>query len=108
MNQTLYQLIVKANFKEKNMTYASDCPRKLRGNWVFLQDNDPNHKAHKTMKILERLVRGRLIDHYWSYLDRKVRAAKFTSILALRRKLLQECASMSWTEIGKSVNSTSH
>jgi transposase len=119
MNQTLYQQIIKANLREKKITYAPDCPKKIRGKWVYLQDNDPKHTATKTMEILEELVGSRLIDHpslspdlnamedYWSYLDRKVRAAKVTSIPALKRKLAQEWAFMSWAEIRKSVDSMS-
>lgn len=117
MNGPLYQKIINARLPEKHLTYSSKCPKKLPKNWIFLQDNDPKHKAKETMKLLEHLVENRLISHppmspdlnpmedIWSYLDRKVKEAKCKTISSLKRVLTKEWNSMSWKEIRNSVDS---
>ena len=87
------------------------------GKWVFLQENDPKHKARSTMQFLEGAVGDRIIPHpayspdlnvmedLWSYLDRKVKAARIRTIQGLKRKLTQEWEDMGWHEIRLSVES---
>jgi transposase len=89
----------------------------LREKWVFLQDNDPKHKARGSLSLLQELCGTRQIAHppnspdlnpvedIWSYLDRKVKAKKIKSIAALKRFLIKEWKELPWTEIRKSVDS---
>jgi hypothetical protein len=86
MTASLYQKIIKARLKEKQIEYSSNCPRTLREKWVFLQDNDPKHKARGSLSLLQELCGTRQIAHppnspdlnpvenIWSYLDRKVKS----------------------------------
>ena len=115
LDSALYQKIIKSRLQRKRLTLAPDCPARLPNSYEFLQDNDPKHKAKKTMKILGELVGNRLICHpaqspdfnimedLWSYLDRKVKAAKIKTIAGLKRKLTQEWAHMPWSFIRKTV-----
>lgn len=117
LNSELYQKILKQKIKEKALIYSDDCPLELVQNWQFLQDNSRVHKAKKSMKILHQLVGNRIIDHparspdlnpiedMWSYLDRKVKEKKTTSIHSLKMILAREWNSLPWTEIRKSVDS---
>jgi hypothetical protein len=41
----LYREILNERLPEKHLTYSPTCPKKLRKKWIFLQDNDPKHKA---------------------------------------------------------------
>jgi hypothetical protein len=45
------------------------------------------------------------MEDLWSYLDRKVKAAKVTTIQGLKRKLTQEWNALDWHEIRLSVDS---
>ena len=115
MKAPLYRTILKRRLEEKRITFSPDCPTRMSTNWVFLQDNDPKHKAKKTMNFLEELVGDRIIDHpaqspdlniledLWSYLDRKVKAAKIKTISGLKRKLTKEWQTMSWEVVRQSV-----
>ena len=47
MTAPLYRKILRNRLEEKRITFAPDCPARLPQNWVFLQDNDPKHKARK-------------------------------------------------------------
>ena len=60
MDAKLYQTIIEARLSERKFTYARDCPRGYRGAWVYLQDNDPKHKA---ASMLERKLGDRIIRH---------------------------------------------
>jgi transposase len=113
----LYQQILKARLKEKDIIYSPDCPRTLRKKWLFLQDNDPKHKAKKSMAELENLIGDRLLLHpayspdlnpiedMWSYLDLKLKNSNVQTIPSLQRFLNKEWNALPWTEIRKSVNS---
>jgi transposase len=117
MTATLYQSIIKASLPDKHLTYSPNCPKKLVKKWVFLQDNDPKHKAKKSMQTLQKLVGDRLIAHppmspdlnpmedIWSYLDRKVKESKCKTISSLKRVLTKEWNSLQWKEIRSSVDS---
>ena len=56
MNAPLYRKILKNRLEEKRITFSPDCPVRMPKNWVFLQDNDPKHKAKKTMNFLEEFL----------------------------------------------------
>jgi transposase len=117
LDSDLYQKILKARLKEKHIIYAKDCPRRYKGKWKFLQDNDPKHKAASTLEIINDLVGENQIDHpsyspdlnvqenLWSHLNRQVTAARITSIPALKRKLTYEWNQLPWDVIRVSVNS---
>jgi hypothetical protein len=69
------------------------------------------------MELLAEFVDDRIIPHppqspdlnvfedMWSYLDRKVKAAKIKTISGLKRKLTQEWNEMDWSVIRRSVDS---
>lgn len=113
----LYRKILKARLPEKHLTYSPTCPKKLREKWIFLQDNDPKHKAKKSMKLLRKIVGDRFISHpsmspdlnpmedIWSYLDRKVKDHKCQTIIGLKRILTKEWDAMDWKEIRASADS---
>lgn len=117
MNSKLYQKILKSHLKERTLNYARGCPKKVQKNWVFLQDNSKVHKAKKSMECLRELVGDRLIAHpalspdlnvienMWSYLDRKVKGKKITSIRSLKTFLTKEWKALPWSEIRKAVDS---
>ena len=99
MDSDLYTKILRKNLKETRLLYAPDTPKNLRKKWKFLQDNSSVHKSRKSMAVVEELVGDRLIVHpplspdlnviedMWSYLDRKVKEARVTSICQLKRVL---------------------
>ena len=117
MNSDLDKTILKKMLKERELIYASDTPADLEGNWEFLQDNSAVHKSKKSMEALEEIVEERMISHpplspdlnpcedMWSYLDRKVKAARVTTIYRHKRVLNKEWKNLPWTEIRKSVRS---
>lgn len=117
INGEAYQTMLKKVLKENKLTYAPKCPKRLKGNWVFLQDNATPHTAKKTKELLCSLVGDRLIPHpakspdlnpienMWSYLDWKVKAAQTTSIKSLKRVLRKEWKALPWSVIRKSVDS---
>jgi transposase len=120
MDSDLYIKILKKLLKEKMITYSPDCRTKGKGKWLFLQDNSAVHKSKKSMEVVEEIVGERLISHpakspdlnpmedIWSYLDRKVKAAKVTGIRSLKTVLKREWDALPWTEIRKSVSSMRH
>jgi transposase len=113
MNAKLYQKIVSERLPPTD--FAPDCPEEVKGNWHFLQDNDPKHKAKGSMKLLRELTGLRLIKHppnspdlnpmedVWSYLDRHVRASRVTTINGLKRKLSKLWNDLPWTEFHPSI-----
>lgn len=113
----LYQKILRARLPESEITYAPHSTRLMRKKWIFLQDNDPKHKAAKSMQLLEELIGDRYLHHpasspdlnpmenIWSYLNRKVQAAEVTTIQCLRNVLRKEWKSMPWEEIRVAVDS---
>lgn len=117
LNSKGYQRILKQNLKESKLIYSSDAPKTLPGNWIFLQDNAPSHKAKKTMELLDELVGERIIRHpakspdlniienLWAILDRKVKSAEITNIQTLKRFLRKEWKSLSWRQIRNCVDS---
>ena len=110
MDGELYRDILKKNLKEKKLTYAPNCPKRLVKKWVFLQDGAKPHTAKKTMDTLRSLVGNRLVPHpakspdlnvienMWSYLDHKVKDAKITSILHLKRFLRKQWRALPWRD----------
>jgi len=117
LDAELYRKILAARISEKRIIYANDCPARLKENWTFLQDNDPKHKAARTMQFLREKLGDRIIPHpasspdlnvmedMWSYLNRKVQAAKITTIQGLKRTLTKEWKDMPWHEVRVSVES---
>ena len=59
----LYQKIIKARLREERIAFSPDCPARLFKTYEFLQDNDPKHKAKKTIEELKELVGDRIIQH---------------------------------------------
>ena len=116
LDQHLYQQILRSRLKEKKITYAPGSSR-IRKKWVFLQDNDPKHKAKKSMELLEELVGTRYIKHppyspdlnpmenIWSHLNRKVQEHHVTTIRYLKQVLTTEWKSMPWSVIRSAVDS---
>lgn len=117
MDSKLYQEVLKDRLQEGNLIYAPDAPKSLKKKWKFLQDGARAHTAKKSIEVIHELIGNRLhkhpakspdlnpIENMWSYLDRKVKESKITSILALKKKLKKEWDNLPWTEIRKSVNS---
>jgi len=111
MDFKLYQKVLKSCLKEKNLIYSPKCPARMRGNWVFLQDNASYHTKAESMETLEKLVGDRWIKHpakspdlnpmenIWSYLDRKAKEAQPKTIQSLKRILTQVWNLLSWNEI---------
>jgi len=109
MDAKLYQTIIKARLPENKLIYSRDCPRRYKGAWGYLQDNDPKHKATTTMQLLESEVgEDRIINHppyspdlnimenLWAHLNRQVQASKVMTISGLKRKLTKEWEELSW------------
>ena len=83
---------------------------------IFSRTMIPNTRR-KNLWILNKLVGNRKISHpakspnlnpmedMWSYLDRKVKAAKCTSVSSLKRVLTREWNALPWSEIRKSTSS---
>jgi hypothetical protein len=119
MDSELYTKVLKKCLKEENLISSPKCPSRLRKNFVFLQDNATYHKNTKPMETLEDLVGNRWIEHparspdlnvmedLWSYLDRKVKAARPKTIKSLKRILTQSWDALPWSYISKSTNSMS-
>ena len=117
LNSKVYQRILKQNLKESKLIYSSDAPKTLPGNWIFLQDNAPSHKAKKTMEVIQELVGDRFIRHpakspdlniielIWAILDRKVKAAEITNIKTLTRFLKKQWKALPWRQIRNCVDS---
>jgi transposase len=117
LNSEVYQRILKQNLKENKLIYSNDAPKTLPGNWRFLQDNAPSHRAKKSMEVVQELVGDRFIRHpakspdlnpienIWAILDRKVKAAEITNIETLKRFLRKQWKTLSWRQIRNCVNS---
>ena len=115
MNAKLYQSIISERLPPNQ--FAPDCPESEKKNWHLVQDNDPKHKAKGSMKLLRKLTNLRMYRHppksldfnvmedVWSYLDRKVRASKVSTVEGLKRKLATLWNELSWTEFRPSINS---
>jgi transposase len=117
MNSERYRTVLEERLQEENLIYAPDAPMYVRQKWKFLQDGARAHTAKKSMATIKELIGNRLhkhpakspdlnpIEDMWSYLDRKVKEAKITSILSLKRKLKKLWDELPWEEIRKSVDS---
>jgi len=113
----LYQKILRQHLQERKITFAPDCPAYVRQRWVFLQDNDPKHKAKKTMELLEEMMGNRMIEHppsspdlnpmedAWSYLKRKIDSHRINKLVLLKRHLSKYWNKLSWEDIRKSIDS---
>lgn len=112
----LYRSIIQSRIQENEISY-SPRSKAVKGKWMFVQDNDPKHKAKKTLKLLNELIGERIIRHpsyspdlnpmenLWSYLDRKVKNANVKTLAGLKKTLSREWKAMPWAEIRKSVDS---
>ena len=117
LDQYLYQSILKKCLKESELIYAPKAPRRVVKKWIFLQDGNRAHTAKSTQAFLDDFMDNRLTDHppkspdlnpiedIWSYLDRKVKEAKVTSIGQLKKVLKKEWKNLPWDYIRSSVNS---
>ena len=59
LNGELYREILRQRIPPN---LSLDCPAKKRGNWIFLQDNDPKHTAKKTQQFLDEIAPDRIRD----------------------------------------------
>ena len=117
LNSALYQDILRRHLDEKKLTFTRNSKKRLTKKWQFVQDNSRVHTAKNSMAVLKELVGDRIISHpakspdlnpiedIWSYLDRKVKEAKVTSIRGLKKVLQREWKNLPWAEIRKSVDS---
>src|SRR6185295_18033355 len=80
--------------------------------WQFCE-TEQGHTLQKDRWKLSRNLSGTAckspdlnpIEDMWSYLDRKVKESKITTIRTLRQKLKKEWENLSWEYIRKSVDS---
>lgn len=84
---------------------------------MFLQDNDPKHKAGKTTELLDQIAPDRILDHppyspdlnvmedAWAYLDREIKKKRIGSIPQLKRQLNKAWSNLPWELIRRSVSS---
>jgi hypothetical protein len=119
LNSELYSKILKSRIKAQQLIYSPKCPKKIRKNWVFLQDNAKYHTSAESMETVEDLVGDHWIKHpakspdlnpmenMWSYLDRKVKEAQPKTIKSLKRTLTQAWNALTWTYVAKSTRSMS-
>ena len=106
MNAELYREILQQRLPPAS---SPDCPRQVKARWHFVQDNDPKHKSKKSMELIRKLTRDRFFNHppcspdfnvmedAWSYLDRKVRESRVTSI----RSLKEVDTTLEWDHLGQ-------
>lgn len=119
LNSELYEKILKARIKEKQLIFAPRCPKNLCKNYEFLQDNAKYHKTTEVMKTIEDIVGDRYIEHpanspdlnpmedMWSYLDSKVKEARPKTISSLKRTLTRAWNDLDWSYAAKSTKSMS-
>lgn len=114
LDARLYQSIVNSRLPPK---YFRDCPRKLRRSWVFVQDNDPKHRAKKMKELLDDIAPDRIqnwpsnspdfniMEDAWGHLDLKARESTATTISGLKRVLTKAWNDYSLSKIRNSVAS---
>ena len=108
LNGELYREILSQRIPPN---FSLDCPVKKRGNWIFLQDNDPKHTAKKTQEYLNEIAPDRIRDFppnspdfniqedIWSHLQQAINRKKFPDVGTHKRVLQREWDNLSWEKI---------
>jgi hypothetical protein len=88
-----------------------------RGNWIFVQDNDPKHKAKKTKELLDRIAPDRITDYpanspdfnpmedVWSILNSFIEGKSIKSITSLKKNLQNAWTNLDMEVVRRSVRS---
>jgi transposase len=115
LNAKLYRTILKKRLPPAEC--AQDCPDSKRDKWIFIQDNDPKHKAKATTLYLDEIAPDRvkdfpakspdfnIIEDIWSQMEEKIKLCNIKSIPQLKKKLTKVWNEITWATVRKSVNS---